>query len=47
MPIKQVRDTLDQIQGHLVEFPTKFLCFEDLQGDSIPLVGASLQDLYT
>ncbi|KAI8886590.1 phospholipase D/nuclease [Backusella circina FSU 941] len=47
MSVKEVRNSLDQIQGHLVEFPTKFLSFEDLQGDAIPVVGGTLQDLYT
>ncbi|CAO0797085.1 unnamed protein product [Mucor circinelloides] len=47
MSVNEVRQHLDNIRGHLVEFPTKFLSFEDLQGQSIPLVGAATQHLYT
>ncbi|KAG1152416.1 hypothetical protein G6F37_000260 [Rhizopus arrhizus] len=47
MTVDEIRKHLDTIRGHLVEFPTKFLCYEDLQGDSIPVVGAAVQELYT
>lgn len=47
MSVSQVRQHLDNIRGHLVEFPTQFLSFEDLQGQSIPLVSAATQHLYT
>ncbi|KAI8884179.1 phospholipase D/nuclease [Backusella circina FSU 941] len=47
MPLKDVKDNLNKIQGHLVEFPLKFLSFEDLQSDAIPVVGAAVQELYT
>ncbi|CEP13720.1 hypothetical protein [Parasitella parasitica] len=47
MPLQEVRQHLDTVRGHLVEFPTKFLSFEDLQGQSIPIVGAATQHLYT
>lgn len=47
MTVQQVRQHLDTVRGHLVEFPTKFLSFEDLQGEAIPIVGAAVQELYT
>lgn len=47
MSVREIRQNLDTIRGHLVEFPTKFLCHEDLQGEAIPIVGAQIQDLYT
>jgi phospholipase D1/2 len=47
MSLQQVREQLDTIRGHLVEFPTKFLSFEDLQGEAIPIVGSTVQELYT
>lgn len=47
MPVHEVRQHLDTIRGHLVEFPTKFLSFEDLQGEAIPFVGGAMQELYT
>lgn len=47
MPVQEIRENLDKIHGHLVEFPTKFLSYEDLQGDSIPIVGGAVQELYT
>ncbi|KAI9248403.1 hypothetical protein BY458DRAFT_560172 [Sporodiniella umbellata] len=47
MSVQDIRENLDKIRGHLVEFPTKFLSFEDLQGDSIPIVGGAVQELYT
>lgn len=47
MSVHEVRQHLDIIRGHLVEFPSKFLSFEDLQGEAIPLVGPAMQELYT
>ncbi|KAI8990852.1 hypothetical protein BDF20DRAFT_908690 [Mycotypha africana] len=47
MSLQEVRQKLSVVHGHLVEFPTKFLSCEDLQGESIPIVGASVQELYT
>lgn len=47
MSVHEVRQHLDTIRGHLVEFPSKFLSFEDLQGEAIPLVGPAMQELYT
>lgn len=47
MSVQEIRKQLDTIRGHLVEFPTKFLSYEDLQGQSIPFVSAATQHLYT
>jgi phospholipase D1/2 len=47
MSVQKVRNNLDMIRGHLVEFPSKFLCCEDLQGEAIPVVGPAMQELYT
>jgi phospholipase D1/2 len=47
MPVEDIKENLNKVQGHLVEFPLKFLSFEDLQSDAIPVVGAAVQELYT
>ncbi|KAI9487461.1 MAG: hypothetical protein EXX96DRAFT_553340 [Benjaminiella poitrasii] len=47
MKLEDIKKHLSTIRGHLVEFPTKFLSFEDLQNESIPIVGAAMQELYT
>lgn len=47
MSVQEIRENLDKIHGHLVEFPTQFLRFEDLQGSSLPIVGTAVQELYT
>lgn len=47
MSVREIRQNLDTVRGHLVEFPTKFLCFEDLQKDAIPVIGSAMQELYT
>lgn len=47
MSVDEVRRHLNNIRGHLVEFPMDFLSCEDLQGQSIPFVSASVQHLYT
>jgi phospholipase D1/2 len=47
MSVKDIRQNLDTVRGHLVEFPTKFLSFEDLQSEAIPLIGSAMQELYT
>ncbi|KAI8085326.1 hypothetical protein BDF21DRAFT_379811 [Thamnidium elegans] len=47
MSVHEVRQELNKIRGHLVEFPTKFLSFEDLQGEAIPFIGSAMQELYT
>lgn len=47
MSVHEIRQQLDSVRGHLVEFPTKFLSFEDLQGEAIPIVGGAMQELYT
>ena len=47
MSVQEVRKNLDTVRGHLVEFPTKFLMFEDLQSEAIPLIGSAMQELYT
>ncbi|CAO3630936.1 unnamed protein product [Mucor hiemalis] len=47
MSVRDIRQNLDTVRGHLVEFPTKFLSFEDLQKDAIPIIGSAMQELYT
>ncbi|KAI7906737.1 uncharacterized protein BX663DRAFT_497470 [Cokeromyces recurvatus] len=47
MSLEEIKKHLSKIRGHLVEFPTKFLCCEDLQSESIPVVGSTMQELYT
>ncbi|CAO3597157.1 unnamed protein product [Absidia cylindrospora] len=47
MPVELIVDTLDQVRGHLVEFPLKFLEQVDLQGESVPFLGDDINELYT
>lgn len=47
MSVREIRQNLDTVKGHLVEFPTEFLSHEDLQSEAIPLIGSAMQELYT
>ncbi|KAI9276308.1 hypothetical protein BY458DRAFT_433755 [Sporodiniella umbellata] len=47
MSVEEIREHLGEINGHLVEFPYHFLEGVDLQGESIPIVGNDIQELYT
>lgn len=47
MPVEDIVQTLDQVRGHLVEFPLKFLEQVDLQGESVPFLGDDINELYT
>lgn len=47
MPVSEIREELSRIRGHLVEMPYAFLENIDLQGESIPFIKDSVQELYT
>ncbi|KAG0174673.1 hypothetical protein DFQ28_005271 [Apophysomyces sp. BC1034] len=47
MPVREIREQLGRVRGHLVEFPYHFLEKVDLQGESIPLISNLTQELYT
>lgn len=47
MPVDVIREELSKIRGHLVEFPLHFLENINLQGESVPFIGDTVQELYT
>lgn len=47
MPVDVIREELSKIRGHLVEFPLHFLENVNLDGESIPFIGDTVQELYT
>ena len=44
---KEVRSRLESIQGHLVDFPTRYLSEEDLQPSKLAKEGIIQQELWT
>jgi hypothetical protein len=43
MPIEEIIKKLDNIRGHLVEFPYEFLSKENLLGSVISIAGTPLE----
>ncbi|KAI8393433.1 uncharacterized protein BYT42DRAFT_551022 [Radiomyces spectabilis] len=47
MSVKEIRQNLSRIRGHLVEFPYTFLENINLKDEAIPFIDDAMQELYT